>query len=69
MIVSAARKSDRSRIGALLPDVFCVDTNVSDISNIPHGIGGRSGLPVPTYPFRCTSPRSSQFLSWELRFF
>ena len=36
------------------------DTNVFDISNIPHGIGGRNGLPVPIYPLRCTS-RSSQF--------
>ena len=36
-------------------------TCVFDVSNIPLWIDGRSGLPVPTYPFRCTSPRSSQF--------
>ena len=35
--------------------------NVSDISNIPLWIDGRSGLPVPTYPFRCVCARSSQF--------
>ena len=37
------------------------DTNVFDISHIPHRIKNRSGFPVPIYPLRCTSPRSSQF--------
>ena len=36
-------------------------TSFSDISHIPQRMGSRSGLPVPTYPLRCTSPRSSQF--------
>ena len=37
------------------------DTNFFDISHIPQRIGGRSGLPVPICPLRCTSPRSRQF--------
>ena len=31
------------------------------ISGTPLWTDGRNGLPVPTYPFRCTSARSSQF--------
>ena len=37
------------------------DTMFSHISHIHQRIGGRSGLPVPIYLLRCTSPRSSQF--------
>ena len=37
------------------------ETNFSDISHMPQRIGGKSGLPVPIYPLRCTSPWSSQF--------
>ena len=36
-------------------------TTVLDISWILLWIDGRSDPPVPTYPFRCTSARSSQF--------
>ena len=46
IIVTAVRKSDRSLIGAFLPDLF---SNVFDISNIPQKMGSRSGLPVPIY--------------------
>ena len=37
------------------------DTNVFDTSETHPWKGGWSGLPVPIYPLRCTSPRSSQF--------
>ena len=37
------------------------NTTVFDISWIHLWTGGRSGLPVPIYTFRWTSPRSSQF--------
>ena len=37
-------------------------TSFPDISHIPQRMGSKSGLPVPSYPSRCTSPRSSQFL-------
>ena len=36
-------------------------TIFSYISRTPQTMGNRSGFPVPTYPSRCTSPRSSQF--------
>ncbi len=36
-------------------------TSCSYISHTPQRMGSRSGLPVPIYPSRCTSPRSSQF--------
>ena len=36
-------------------------TSFSDISHNPQRMGSRSGLPVPIYPLRCTSPRSSQY--------
>ena len=39
-------------------------TSFSDISHILQRMGSRSGLLVPIYPSRCTSPRSSNF---ELR--
>ena len=61
MIVTAVRKSDRSFIGAFLPDLFSEMYQFSDISHVPRRMGSRSGLPVPTFPSRCTSPRSSQF--------
>ena len=60
--VTAVRKSDRSLIGAFLPDLFGARyNNFSDVSRTPQRMGGRSGLPVPIYPLWCTSPRSSQF--------
>ena len=37
------------------------DTYVFEISNTPLWIDCRSGLPVPIYPSRWTSPRSSHF--------
>ena len=37
------------------------DAHVFDISGIHLWIDGRSDPPVPTYPFRCTFARSSQF--------
>ena len=43
IIVTAVRKSDRSLIGAFLPDLFSVRYPCFDISHIPHRIGGRSG--------------------------
>ena len=61
VIVTAVRKSDRSFIGAFLPDLFSEKNQFSDISHSPHRMGSRSGLPVPIYPLRCTSPRFSQF--------
>ena len=61
MVVTAARKSDRSRIGAFCPFFLMWNTNILDISDIPLWIGSRSGLPVPIYPFRCISARCSQF--------
>ena len=45
----------------IAPICLMWDTNDFDISNIPLGMDGRSGLPAPIYPFRCTSPRSNQF--------
>ena len=43
-------------------------TNFSYISRTPQRIGDKSGFSVPTCPSRCTSPRSSQFLSCESRY-
>ena len=45
------------------------EINVCDISHIPHRISGRSGLPVPIYPLRCISPRSSQFFGLRLKMY
>ena len=61
IIATAVRKSDRSFIGAFLPDLFSEIFPLSKISLTPLRMGSRSGLPVPIYPLRCTSPRSSQF--------
>ena len=46
--------------------IFCLIcsvrwTSFSYISQTRQRMGSRSGLPVPIYPLRCTSPRSSQF--------
>ena len=59
--MTASRKSDRSFIGAFLPGLFSEKKHFSFFSRTPQRMGSRSGFPVPTYPSRCTSPRSSQF--------
>ena len=59
---------DRSLIGAFLPDLFSVRCQFSDLSNIPLWIDGRSGLPAPIYPLRCTSPSVQPILSCESRY-
>ena len=62
ILVTAVRKSDRSFIGAVLPDLFSEIKSVfSYISHTPQRMGNRSGLLVPIYPSRWTSPRSNQF--------
>ena len=61
IIVTAVRKSDRSFIGAFLPDLFSEIYQFSDISHTPQKMGSKNGLPVTICPLRCTSPRSSQF--------
>ena len=43
-------------------------TSFSYISRTPQRMGNRCSFPVPTRPSRCTSPRSSQFLSCESRY-
>ena len=61
LIVTAARKSDRSRIGAFLPDLFKVRYQCFfDISNIPNGIDCRID-PVLFCSSQCTYLQSSQF--------
>ena len=59
MFVSVSRKSDRSLIGAFLPDLF------SEIYQffryLSYSSNYRSALPVPVYQFQYTSPRLSHF--------
>ena len=59
--VRASRKSDRSFIGAFLPDSFSEIYSFSYISRTTQTMGNRSGFPVLICPSRCTSPQSSQF--------
>ena len=44
------------------------ETPIFFFSHTPQRMGSWSGLPLPIYPLRYTSPRSSQFLSCESRF-
>ena len=62
IFVSASRKSDRSFIGAFLPDLFSVIyTNSSDICRTLQAMENRSGLLVLICPSQCTFLQSSQF--------
>ena len=49
--------------GLSVPICWVWDTNVFDISHIPHRMGNWSGFPVLICPSQCSSPQSSQFLS------
>ena len=66
--VSASRKSDRSFIGAFLPDLFSVMNESSDICRTLQAMDNRSGLHVPICPSQCTFLQSSQFLRCQSRY-
>ena len=61
LIMTAARKSDRSRSARLCPIYSIWDTTVLGLSWIPLWIDGTCDLSVPIRPSRCTSAQSSQF--------
>ena len=57
----ASRKSNRSFIGAFLPDLFSVIYQFSDICRTLQAMDNRSGLPVLICSSQCTFLQSSQF--------